>query len=277
MTKSDRDWLQIADEAAEEIGQAPHGRKESLLAAIADRLDIGVPTLRTYLLAGRFVRSLSPQLRSDAAKMPAIAVETTARWSRYDPAGAAQAISEYAAGRLSIRSLARAETAARRAGGVLSATQERRNFKAAISRELRRLVPVWPLEPHCPLQECIKVDAEDPSGEVDFMAQKMFWGMEEMPKGGELVAVLVVGPYSVQQAYDSKATDWCLRALGLTFFNHKHIALVLPQGAPSEAFVEFLARTPSADKYVQLLQDSGPAARSAARGIRRTPKAEPGR
>ena len=254
MPNPDRDWQRIANEANDEISLAPQGRKEALLGEIAERLDIGVQTLRTYLLADRFVRSLPQPSRSEAGKLPAIALETAARWSRHDPAGAARAISEYAAGKSSIRSLARAEVAARRAGGVLSSAQQRQNYKAVLSRKLHQLELVWPADPKDRLQDCVQTDDEDPSGQADFMAEVVFDDLTRIRRTGRFIAVVVVGPYSVHRAYDGKAVDWCLRTLGLTFF-HDQIALILPQGAPFEAFVEFLARTPSADKHIQLLQE----------------------
>lgn len=246
--KSQRDWQRIAEQAAEEISKAPQGRKEAVLANIASRLDIGAQTLRTYLLAYRFTVSLPADLRRAAAGMPAIAVEIAARWSAYDAEGAGAAIKAYAAGKHSIRTFARAETAARRSSGAMTGKQHERTYRDMVAGRIKRLKTICPASPHVRMRQCWFSGLGDPSGKADFV-------MQFRPgKKDSTVAVLVVGPYSVPHAYDGRAIEWCLRALGLTYF-HRYVALVLPPDAPSDGFEDFLAHAPSAEALIQLVRD----------------------
>jgi hypothetical protein len=262
-----RDWNHIAEEASREIDAAPLGGREAALEANAGRWKIKPPTLRTYLLASRFLKSLPADVADAAKAMPAIALETAARWHAYDPVGALSAMKTFH----SIRSLARAEFAARRAKGSESITQKMRRYGETIKDQLHLLTDLWPDRPPCPIRECRASEMHDRSGKADFMVEH--WER----RSSDAMAVVVVGPYSVASAYDGRAADWCLRALGLTYF-HDHVALLLPRGARAEAFVEFLARTPEAHKHVQLVEereDATDAGGGQRGGIRRRTTNEP--
>jgi hypothetical protein len=254
-------WVDIAEFCSEAVASAAHGEREAaldkavaLLRKQSPTIEIAKQTLRTALLAHRFVNTLES---SDATfarllrKMPAAAVETIARWHRRDPKQAEAAAQRYADGGHSLRSLIEAESKSRSPRQALSGVAEKMRYAESAFKRLTTFQ--------------VSAAASSAGGVIEsVLGWKQDETIENLPGGvaatgimtvllrtddsGGLVerdircAVLVVGPYSTPEQYGLRADEWCLRALGLTFF-YPMVALVLPEAEASGRFGLMLARS----------------------------------
>jgi hypothetical protein len=77
----------------------------------------------------------------------------------------------------------------------------------------------------------------NPSGKGDLIKPLRF--RKERIRPGKSCGIVIAGPYTLRDLYKSRAIDWCLRALGLTFF-HDHVAVLLPGSVARRPFVATL-------------------------------------
>lgn len=250
-----RDWMDIARRASEMIGDPGQGDKEASLNTACADLNVPPKTLRSYLAAWRFVESLQGSLRSKGAAMPAAALEIIIRWQRHDPAGATRALDIYALENYTVRSLRGAEAAARPRRPGLDGRRLELVYRDEIESRLGALQAVWPRS-STPLHlvDDKTVALPDPSGKADLVKPLRYW--KERNRPGKSCAIVIVGPYTLRDLYRSRAMDWCLRALGLTFF-HDHVALVLPGGVARRPYVAVLETAEASRSRITLLRDPG--------------------
>jgi hypothetical protein len=248
--------MMAAERAATLIGEPAQGEKEAALGAVSTVLNIPPKTLRSYLVAWRFVRSLDTARRRKAATMPAVALEIIARWHLHDPSGAMRAIEAYAAGQYTVRSLLAAETAARPQRSELGGRRLEQIYREEIEGRLGSLETIWP-RPSRPLYFADDKAAAlpNPSGKADLV--KPFRYRKDGPNVGKSgCAIMIVGPYTVTELYKRRSVDWCLRALGLTFF-HDHVALVLPGSVARRTYISVLEAADAPRSRITLLRDPG--------------------
>jgi hypothetical protein len=261
MIRKHTDWQAMAAEAERVLADQPRGRRVAATFEIARKHELGVPTLRRFLLANRFLEQLPPDIRDVAASMPAVAVATAARWHSHNPSGALGAIRDYAEGKYDVRTFEDAEAAARSARRSAVGIRLANAYAKEVEHRIDdgNFETLWPLDAReNPIVR--KTDfLPDLSGKVNF------FGMSR--GGGKPVAVLVVGPYATPQMYAERAVDWCLRALGLRVL-HRRVALVLPENSYAAAFVRFLDGIPNdATKDLMIVRDMLPlGARARRRG-----------
>jgi hypothetical protein len=255
MGAAGRDWMDIAQRAAAMIGDPSQGGKETALNSACSELNVPAKTLRSYLLAWRFIGSLEGNVRVNAEAMPAAAIEIIARWKRHDPAGAMRAIGIYALENHTVRSLRGAEAAARPQRPGLGGRRLELVYRDEIESRLVRLQAIWPRS-HSPLYfgDDKKVALPNPSGKADLVKPLRYW--KERNRPGKSCAIVIVGPYTLRDLYRSRAMDWSLRALGLTFF-HDHVALVLPGGVARRPYVAILETAIASRSRITLLRDPG--------------------
>jgi hypothetical protein len=255
MSAAGRDWMDIARRAAAMIGEPSQGEKEAVLSASCSELKVPAKSLRSYLAAWRFVESLQGKVRLNAAVMPAAAIEIIVRWQRHDAAGAMRAVEMYAAEKYTVRSLRAAEAAARPRRPGLGGRRLELVYRDEIESRLFSLQAVWPPS-HSPLDFGDDKTAvlPNPSGKADLVVPLRFW--KERNRPGKSCAIVIVGPYTLKDLYRSRAMDWCLRALGLTFF-HDHVALVLPGSVARRPFVAVLEAATASRSRITLLRDPG--------------------
>ncbi len=255
MSAAGRDWMDIARRAAAMIGEPGQGGKEAALNTACSELKIPAKSLRSYLVAWRFVESLQGKVRLNASAMPAAAIEIIVRWRRHDPAGAMRAIDMYAPENHTVRSLRGAEAAARPRRPGLGGRRLELVYRDEIESRLGALQAVWPgASRPLYLGDDKAVALPNPSGKADLVKPLRYW--KERNRPGKSCAIVIVGPYTLKDLYRSRAMDWCLRALGLTFF-HDHVALVLPGGVARRPFVAVLETVTASRSRITLLRDPG--------------------
>jgi hypothetical protein len=268
-------WMDIAEFCADAVASAAHGEREvaldtavSLLGNQEPPIKIAKQTLRTALLAYRFVNALKNEdvgLSRLLQSFPAAAVETLARWHRRDPQQAKAAAQQFAEGRHSLRSLIGAESASRSPEKSLSGIAEK--FRYAESA-LERL-PAFRVSRGSVAGSEIRtvLNWKRDKGREDFLggiaaagtitvqlAPPQRWGSSPLVKQDIRCAMVIVGPYSTPEQYKERANEWCLRALGLTFF-HPMVALVLPEAEALGRFSAVLSRS-NTDKVILLTENT---------------------
>ena len=135
-------------------------------------------------------------------------------------------------------------------------------FRDYVVEHIHNFETVWPTRPLDRIQDAsvlVKDDPEnkaapakmkaDPSGNADFVMRM------DLHEKAPTIAVLIVGPYRSDYLYQGRAEDWCLRALGLSFF-HSSVALVLPRGVEFEKFVAFLEKVRNAHERIQIVREA---------------------
>jgi hypothetical protein len=255
MGEAGRGWMDIAQRAAAMIGDPSQGGKETALNTACSELNVPAKTLRSYLLAWRFIESLQGNVRVNAAAMPAAAIEIIVRWQRHDPAGAMRAVDMYAPEKHTVRSLRGAEAAARPRRPGLGGRRLELVYRDEIESRLGALQAVWPRSSWpLDLGDDKAVTLPNPSGKADLVRPLRYW--KERSRPGKSCAIVIVGPYTLKDLYRSRAMDWCLRALGLTFF-HDHVALVLPGSVARRPFIAVLEAAPASRSRITLLRDPG--------------------
>jgi hypothetical protein len=231
-------WIDIARFCAELPRDAPEASREAALEGALAQIKIRWPalkiakqTLRTALLAMRFVDEIKTsdvEYARILERLPAITVETLARWHRYDTRAAKRAAEAYAAGGYSVRSLQEAEKAARR-----GLSGEQRGLAARSRFEERWLASMTKLRVVRPAATVVgwtvkKTKPEaDPATPRAVLTKINAFGrltIEQINSSGRAVtrsidcAVVLAGPYADDDVAVSRQTDWMLRALGLTFY-----------------------------------------------------------
>jgi len=256
MRATGRDWMAIAEKAATMIGDPAQGEKETALDAASAELKVSPKSLRSYLVARGFVELLEESARVQAMAMPAAAVEVIARWQRHDPKGALCAIDMYARGQHTVRSLLAAEAAARPPRSGLGGRRLELVYRDEIEGRLGELQPVWPRSSRPLYFSDDKTAAlPNPSGKAD-LVRPLRYRKEGPAVGKSGCAIIIVGPYTAVELYKRRAADWCLRALGLTYF-HDHVALVLPGSVARRAFIAVLETAKVPQLRITLLRDPG--------------------
>jgi hypothetical protein len=262
MIRKHIDWRSVAAQAERMIADEPRGHRVAGVVEAARRLEVGVQTLRRFLFAHRFLMELPVDVRRVAASMPAVAVATAARWHAHNPAGALDAIRDYAEKKYDVRTFVDAEAAVSSARRSAVGARLANAYAKEIEHRLGdgSFEMLWP-----PDGDWENVGGRIPmradlSGKVDFFAAS---------QRGDPMAVLVVGPYATPQMYTERAVDWCLRAVGLCAL-HRRVALVLPERSYGAGFVRFLDSMPEgAARNVELLRDTLAAGEAPHRGGRR--------
>jgi hypothetical protein len=268
-------WKDVAELCVEEIAAAARGKREAAFDRAIERLAKLTPpvilkkqTLRTAMLAYRFVKRVEADdvaLAKILHGMPAIAVETVARWYARDKKSAGDSARQFAAGNHTIRSLAAAENKSRPKSGSLYGVALKSRYQKLILERMPSLDVVWTRpdsgitirsvlnwKKDKVIQSDVPVSA---TGTMTVNMRRNPASLSERPTeflSDLLCAVLIVGPYSSTDLYELRAGEWCLRALGLTFF-HTMVALVLPDGDAHGRFRTILER--SAEGRVLLLAD----------------------
>jgi hypothetical protein len=282
-------WMDIAEFCADAVASAAHGEREATLdQAVAllrtqnPPIVIAKQTLRTALLAHRFVNMLEStdaRLAQLLRTMPAAAVETIARWYRRDQEKAKVAAQLYVGGVYSLRSLIEAEGASRSPKQPLSGAAEKTRYAEAALKRLTTFNVSAVASPVDGLIQSLLEWKQDKPGEnspggvaatgtmtVLRSPPVRADGKHPSPVEWDIrCAVLIVGPYSTPEQYQFRAEEWCLRALGLTFF-HPMVALVLPEAGAWGRFEPILARS-GTHKVFLLIE------KPAARGRTKTRKA----
>jgi hypothetical protein len=242
---SKRDWQRTAEVARRRLDRAPKDGREAELRKAAEAAGVKRQTLRTYLIAARFLRSLPIALSERASEMPAFALETAARWQAHDRKGAMEALGRYLDGRYSsARAFARDEAQNRSVEKFAPSRRQSRNYPAVVRSRLDALRPVWPHDP--PIFDLRGGDVveepllPEPTGMADFLVT---------PRGlrGEPVAVVVARPTPRHGV-----REWTLWALGIAAYGWR-VALVVP-GDDALEFAEFLSA--SRTESVQLFADA---------------------
>jgi hypothetical protein len=231
-------WIDIASFCANILVEVPEAPREAALdGAVAKlketwpALHIAKQTLRTALLAKRFVDEIESEDAEHARvleRLPAITVETLARWHRYDARAAKLAAEAYAEGRHSVRSLQEAEkTARRRSSGQQYGLAARSRFEErwlSSMTKLRVIRPAakvvgWTLQstkpednPATPRSVLTKISA------IGKLTIEQINSSRRSKTMSIDCAVVLAGPYADDDVAVSRQTDWMLRALGLTFY-----------------------------------------------------------
>lgn len=259
--------MQIAAWAGSAIAGAPHGAREQVIGDLSERAGLRPQTLRTYLLAYRFAAGQAKDVQERLGRMPAIAVETIARWYRSDPEAALQATLDYARGLYTIRKLRSAELASRRPGRVLAGREREREYRRSLLAPGRRVEAIWcsraclftanavrwPALDFHPDQTLFP-SATNVTGKADLFATISPWSGHRAPQ--YCCAVMIVGPYARADHYYQRAMDWCLRAIGLAHF-HDMAALLLPPQADCDEYIAILQSAPELARRLLLLRDCG--------------------
>jgi hypothetical protein len=269
-------WMDIAEFCADAVASAAHGEREvaldtavTLLGKQEPPIKIAKQTLRTALLAYRFVNALKNEdarLSLLLESFPAAAVETLARWYRRDPQQAVAAARHFADGQYSLRSLIGAETESRSPQQSLSGIAEKLRYAESALERLTtfqvssgslaggQIITVLNWKRDKRTEDFLGGIAATGTITVEFVPPMAKWERTRFVERDLPCAVLIVGPYSTPEQYVERANDWCLRALGLTFF-HPTIALVLPEAEASGRFGSVLSRS-NTDKVILLTEDT---------------------
>jgi hypothetical protein len=255
-------WSEIAAAAERMLASADQGEKEKLLSRHAKSVGKNIQTLRAYLLAWRFVDTLDRSDRAKALGMPVASVEVIARWHAHDPGKAIEVLRGYDPAKNSVRTVRKEEASARSRHRGASGRQRASRFRDYVVEHIHNFETVWPARPLYRIQDAsvlVKDDPEnkaapakmkaDPSGKADFVMRM------DLHEKAPTIAVLIVGPYTSDYLYQGRAEDWCLRALGLSFF-HSRVALVLPRGVAFEKFAAFLEKARDANERIQIVREA---------------------
>jgi len=255
-------WSEIAAAAERMLASADQGEKEKLLSRHAKSVGKNIQTLRAYLLAWRFVDTLGRSDRAKALGMPVASVEVIARWHAHDPGKAIEVLRGYDPAKNSVRTVRKEEASARSRHRGASGRRRASRFRDYVVEHIHDFETVWPAEPRYRIQDTrflVKDDPEDkavkaqkkadPSGKADFVARI------HRDDIASTIAVLIVGPYTSDYLYQGRAEDWCLRALGLSFF-HPRVTLVLPRGVEFEKFAAFLEKARDARDRIQIVREA---------------------
>jgi hypothetical protein len=253
---SEKHWSEIAAAAEQALDAVDRGQKEETLKHEAKTSGKQIKTLWMYLAAWRFVKPLAVSDRSKALKLPVASLEVLARWNEYDGAKVLQILRGYDPEKHSVRKLRKQEQAAR--SPEKSATPKRQ-YCEYVKNHIFEFEEVWPYksqlfasfrkEIEYSKDEGLVVDfkpqlvKDNPSGKADFLMRMRVGRDPEV-----VVAVLIVGPYTSGYLYQGRASDWCLRALGLATF-HQPVVLILPRGADPRNYIKFLEKVP--DTFVR--------------------------
>ncbi len=288
MTTLGNNWFEIAEFCADNVATAAHGQREAALDAAVDLLakknppiKIAKQTLRTALLSYRFVSALK---KEDVAfsrllrRFPAAAVETLARWYRRDPKKAKAAAQQYAERRHSLRSLIEAESASRSPKESLSGVAEKFRYTESVLERITNFhVSSAASFAGGPIEAVIdwkqQSSSEDLSDRGVAATGRMTVALGSANRTDRRLerrldfrcAVVIVGPYSTPAQYHLRAHEWCLRALGLTFF-HQMVVMVLPEAEAYGSYTEILNRSASG-RVLLLIDNSVKGGRSKARKV----------
>lgn len=219
-------WHTLATQLARRLDDTPPKRREAALVEFALESGLSPYTVRSYLVATRFLERLA---RHDAdlalalSNAPAVAVLTISRWHAHDSRGALEAARVLAEGGHTIRSIALAERAAR--SGV-PMTQKGQWLKRWVGRKCEyqlghgKVILGGTLsEPSLNERKLLKLD--------------LIAG-EDATK----IACIIAGPYANPQQYTDRVVDLMLKLFGLATFVER-VALILPSNCDPQIFLDW--------------------------------------
>ena len=255
-------WFEFAEQLEIALRGVESGGRERAIAAFGSSRRLSVGTLRNYAAARRYLTDLETsdsELSVKLRSVPVNAVAALARWSSYDRAAALAAAHRLAEGKLSVRALDGEERRSR-AGARAGITP-----KMAFFYQVQALGGIWwsAGNPHRVIDlSTAKREYADQSLRKefgDFIQYNFEFGgylFDPSPEerknlridllagsGRTQVAILIVGPYSNHTYYVTRATDWLLKATGVSRFRDR-VALVLPQECPIEPYYHWMSDNP---------------------------------
>jgi hypothetical protein len=252
-----RHWAQVALKARKRASQLDFGAREKGLQGLAEELQTGwtAQTLRRALSAIAASEKLEAEARLPAESLlrfPLAAVEYAARLYRRDPKTATGTISSLINGEITVAELKSVEAGinvpGREAGKALE-TRYRTAMKEAIRETIKSTLDVS-------VRPNKNKSAEDPLRLADFVSgdqDEKSW----TPQHGQLdrrrLAVLIVGPYSDEALYRSRAFDWTAKAYALLVV-YRQVALVLPENCPAQPYVRWRAMLRLSGQSLLLMQ-----------------------
>jgi hypothetical protein len=230
------DWKRIARQARNAVQGTKRGARQAAWKTAAGALDPN--TVRRLVFSLDYLDSLKKadaDLHKDLDGAPFSLIEILARWNSFDAKGSSLAAHEVARGKHTIASLsgvmkeARKNTVLNRSGKSLTAA-----FREQVALIAARVV-----------QDKLGGMISDPSvghKEADYPRLDFkFLRMTNEGNEPEYVAVIIVGPYSSNDAYVKRRYEWLLRAFAFAWI-YDHVFLWIPPAADPKPYVAWVER-----------------------------------
>jgi hypothetical protein len=212
-------WTTLALKARPRLDGLRFGNRETALQEIAAETSINPQTLRRALAALKFVETLEGERFLKGLSLrnaPVAAIEHLARWHAYDRDAALRAARKLSQGEFTVAALGAAEKAARQAA------QPDNVGRGLIQACRLRVGPVLRMQfKDFEMDENAARRSDEPSVEFRFR-----------PVGTTrwTIAAIIMGPYRNERLYETRMSDWIVRALGLRSL-YQRVILVVPKAA----------------------------------------------
>ena len=228
-------WTTLALTARPRLDGLRFGHREAALQAIAAESDINPQTLRRALAALKFVETLEGERFLKGLSLraaPVAAIEHLARWHAYDRAAALRAARKLSQAEFTVAALGAAEKSAR------LAAQPDDVGRSLLNGCRLRVGPVLRAQFNdLEMDENPARRSDEPSVEFRFR-----------PIGAPrwTIAAIIMGPYRNARLYETRMSDWIIRALGLRSL-YERVILVVPETAIRKRCLAWLKANGLAD------------------------------